>query len=112
MKAYGVDLRKRVIEFVREGGDKGVAIKQFKLSRATLYRYLKADEDGTLEPKETWGKWRKLDPKKLEKAIARRPDATLFELAKEFDVTHNAIWVRLNFLGITLKKTHKISGKK
>ena len=109
MRAYGIDLRERVIEFINAGGTKVEATKRFKLGRSTVYRYLTAAQDGKLEPKKAWGQWRKLDPKKLEKAIARHPDATLFELTKQFGVSHNAIWVRLNQLGITLKKTHKIS---
>ena len=109
MKAYALDLRERVVKFLQRGGSKAEAARRFDLARSSVYRYLDAAQAGTLAPKESWGHWRKLDPKKLKARVAKHPDATLKELQNVFGVSHHAIWVRLRQLGFTLKKTHKIS---
>jgi transposase len=108
MKAYALDLRERVIKFVQAGGSKVAAAQHFDLARRTVYRYLAAAKSGTLAPKTSWGKWRKLDPQKLAAQVQQQPDATLKELATRLAVSHNAVWVRLGKLGFTLKKTRKI----
>jgi Transposase and inactivated derivatives len=109
MKAYALDLRERVVKFIKSGGSKAEAARRFELGRSTVYRYLDAVQAGTLAPKTSWGHWRKLDPQKLQAHVKKHPDATLKELQKVFGVSHHAIWVRLGQLGFTLKKTHKIS---
>ena len=110
MKALSMDLRERVVAFVKAGAGKVEAARRFKISRRSVYRYLDADANGRLEPKESWGKWRKLDPEKLSGHVRDNPDATLAEMQEVFKVSHNAIWVRLGQLGITLKKSHSLSG--
>jgi transposase len=109
MKAYALDLRERVVKFLQEGGSKVEAAKRFALGRRTVYRYLAAAKAGALAPKTSWGKWRTLDPQKLQAHVKAHPDATLKELATVFNVSHNAVWIRLGKLGFTLKKTHQIS---
>ena len=109
MKAYALDLRERVVKFIKLGGSKAEAARRFELGRSTVYRYLDAVQAGTLAPKASWGHWRKLDPQKLQVHVQKHPDATLKELQGVFGVSHHAIWVRLEQLGFTLKKTHKIS---
>ncbi len=104
-----MDLRERVVKFLLAGGSKAEAARRFGVGRRTVYRYLAAATAGALAPKTSWGKWRKLDPQKLSAHVKAHPDATLQELATVFNVSHNAVWVRLGQLGLTLKKTHKIS---
>jgi transposase len=107
MKAYGLDLRERVVKFIKSGGSKAEAARRFELGRRTVYRYLPAMEAGTLAPKTSWGHWRKLDPHKLHAHVKQHPDATLKELQRVFGVSHHAVWVRLRQLGFTLKKLIK-----
>ena len=109
MKAYTLDLRERVVGFMQKGGSITAARQHFALGRSTIYRYLAAVKTNTLAPKTSWGSWRKLDPTKLDAHVKKHPDATLAELQKVFAVSHHAVWTRLNQLGFTLKKTHKIS---
>jgi len=109
MKAYTLDLRERVVKFVKSGGSKAEAARRFAVGRRTVYRYLAADQAGTLAPKKSWGHWRKLDPHQLQAHLKQHPDATLKEIQQVFGVSHHAVWVRLRQLGFTLKKTHKIS---
>ncbi|MGA2871826.1 MAG: IS630 transposase-related protein [Verrucomicrobiota bacterium] len=109
MKAYALDLRERVVEFLQAGGSKPEAQQRFKVGRSTVYRYLEAAQTNTLAPKTSWGSWRKLDPDQLREHVKKHPDATLKELQTALGVSHNAVWVRLRQLGFTLKKTHQIS---
>ena len=109
MKAYTLDLRERVVKYVAGGGPRAGAARLFRLGERTVYRYLAAAKANTLSPKTSWGRWRKLDPAKLQAQVRHQPDATLQELQQVFGVSHNAVWVRLRQLGFTLKKTHKIS---
>src|SRR5215831_5046727 len=109
MKAYTLDLRERVVEFIAAGGTRSEAARFFRLGERSVYRYLAAAKTNTLAPKTSWGHWRKLDPAKHQTHMRHHPDATLQELQKVFGVSHNALWVRLRQLGYTLKKTHKIS---
>ena len=108
MKAYALDLRERVIQFVQAGGTRAEAARCFRLGERSVYRYLAAAKTSTLAPKTSWGAWRKLDPAKLQAHVKKHADATLAELATALGVSHNAVWVRLRQLGCTLKKTHKI----
>jgi len=110
MKAYTLDLRERVVRFVQGGGTRAEAAKRFSLGERSVYRYLAAARTDTLVPKTTWGGWRKLDPAKLAAHVRQQPDATLHEIKAVFNVSHNAVWVALRQLGITLKKTRKIPG--
>ena len=109
MKAFSLDLRERVVKFVQAGGTRAEAARCFQLDERSVYRYLAATKTNTLAPKTSWGAWRKLDPAQLQAHVKKHPDATLAELATAFGVSHNAVWVRLQQLGCTLKKTHKIS---
>ena len=108
MKAYALDLRERVVKFLQAGGSKVEAARRFAVGRRTVYRYLAAAAAGTLAPKTSWGQWRTLDPQELSAHVKKHPDATLQELATALAVSHNAVWVRLGQLGLTLKKTRKI----
>jgi transposase len=73
MKAYALDLRERVVKFIKGGGSKAEATRRFELARSSVYRYLDAVEAGTLAPKASWGHWRKLDPQKLQSHVKNIP---------------------------------------
>ena len=108
MKAYTIDLRERIVEFVKGGGAKAEAARRFRVSRRTVYRYLGADADGRLAPKRSWGRWRKLDPSEVRREVARRRDATLAELAGALGASPMGVWHCLGRLGVTLKKTRAV----
>ena len=62
MKAYGLDLRGRIVGFVNAGGGKVEAAKRFGVARKTVYNYLTLVKAGALAPKESWGSWKKFEP--------------------------------------------------
>ncbi len=110
MKAGTLDWRERVVQFVGAGGSKAEAARRFRVAPRSVYRHLAAAKADALAPKTSRGAWRKLDPAKLQARVQKQPGATLQELQRAFGVSHNAVWVRLRQLGLTLKQTHKIPG--
>ena len=80
MKAYSVDLRKKIIESVRRGISKSETARRFGVNRSTINRYIKRlDEGGSLVPKRRSGKRPKLDERAmrlLEEDLKARPWAT------------------------------------
>ena len=64
MKAYSTDLRRKIVESVKQGVSKSQTARRFGVDRATVKRYCKRfDERGTLEPGKAPGKAPKLDEK-------------------------------------------------
>ena len=59
---YSLDLRERVVAFISDGGSKSEAIRTFKISRDTIYRWLSMED---LHPKKHGQRNRKLDKKAL-----------------------------------------------
>ena len=112
MKAYGLDLRERIVSFVKAGGSKVEAARRFRVARKTVYNYLTLVQAGALAPKESWGSWKKFEPARVRAYVAKHPDATLWEIGRAFHGTDVGALSALRLLGITLKKTRKISRKK
>ena len=77
MRAYSVDLRKKIVQSVRSGISKSEAARRFGVNRSTVKRYLKRlDEDGPLAPERRPGKRPKLDKRAvrlLEGDLEARP---------------------------------------
>jgi transposase len=80
MKAYSIDLRKKIVESVRKGISKSETARRFDVNRSTVQRYIKQlDEEGSLAPKKRPGSYPKLDESALlvlEKDLESRPWAT------------------------------------
>jgi transposase len=80
MRAYSLDLRKKIVESVKKGVPKSETARRFGVDRATVKRYCKQlDERGTLEPRKAPGKKSKLDEKArklIAKDLQERPWAT------------------------------------
>ena len=98
--SYSVDLRERVVSYVRSGGGRTEAARLFQVSRTTLYRWLGLPD---LRPKPAKTRRRKLDKAALAAHVRDFPDALLRERAEHFGVTINAIWAALKNLAITKK---------
>jgi len=104
MKAYPIELRLRVINYIKRGGSVADAQEKFAVARNTIYLWRRLEKAGNLAPKKSWGKWKKIDPKKLKTKTDAINDATLAELAAEFGVTPTGVFHALRKLKITLKK--------
>jgi transposase len=108
MRAYSIDLRKRVLADCDAGlGTKAVAAK-YRVSPAIVRRWKqRRRENGELGPR-PWnaGRKRKLDRTSVAAAVRARPDATLRELrdALGVDVSLQTIHRVLRELKISFKK--------
>ena len=101
--AYSTDVRKRVLDFIHNGGSKAAAKRTFGISRRTIYNWLEAEDPlahGKPGPKGP----RRIDYDALEQHVADFPDATLAERAKHFGVSTNGIFYAFSKLKITRKK--------
>lgn len=105
--AYSTDLRKRVLDFIENGGRKAEAARRFSVDRSTIYRWLGADDP--LSPERPGPKnMRCLDEAALRKHVADFPDVTQNQRASHFGVSESSITYGLRKLGITRKKNNRI----
>lgn len=100
--AYGIDYRRRVISFVKEGGSKLEAARLFKIHPETVYEWLKRGED--LSPRQAKVRQRKIDKDALRRHVRECPDALLRERALVFRVTPEAICYLMKTMKL-VKKT-------
>jgi len=87
MKAYCLDLRRRVVSFVEAGNSRHAASAHFDVSVSFVVKLVAAFRStGSYAPKPEGG-WRysKLDPHRafLERRVAEKTDITMTELAGE-----------------------------
>ncbi len=101
--AHSADLRKRVLQFIENGGGKTEAAKRFSVARTAIYRWLNAPDPlacGKPGPRQP----RLLDPVALAKHVKAHPNQTLDERARHFGVSKSCIAYGLRSLSHTRKK--------
>lgn len=104
-KPYSEDLRKRVIEYLREGGNYKEASKRYKISISALGRwYRRYKQEGTYQARRRVGGKIKIDLVRLENYVLTTPDTKLKELSKEFNVSTFTVSHWLRRLGFSYKK--------
>ena len=102
---YSIDLRKRVIQFVENGGSVIEAASAFSVTRQSIYNWIKKKKDtGTLKDKIQGRPWRKLDPEALIAYVESNPDLTLAEFAEHFGTISSTICEAFKRLRISRKK--------
>lgn len=107
--AYSLDLRKRVVSFVKEGGSKAEASRRFGVSIWCVWDWCNRK---VLSPKKQGRRSRKLDWEKLRQHTIDYPDLILRERAEHFKVHNNAIWYACKQMGISYKKNFSLQGKR
>ncbi len=100
--AYSLDLRKRVVGFVEEGGLKAEAARRFRVSLWCVQDWCKRPDRA---PKRHGPRQRQLARTALRQHVRQHPDATLHERAQHFGVRRNAIWYALRPMPVPHKKT-------
>ena len=98
---YSIDLRKRVVEFVQNGGSKAEASCRYKVSIWCVNDWCQRKD---LKPKVTKRRQRKLDWEALSRHVEEYTDALLRERAQHFGVHINAIWYASRHMKLTRKK--------
>lgn len=99
--SYSIDLRKRVIDYIEQGGSISAAAKIYKVGRSTIYRWLGRVD---LNPTKVTRRKRKLDWQALEKDVKENPDLRLCDRAKKWGVNISSIGYALQQMKITQKK--------
>jgi transposase len=114
MMSYSDDFRECVLHNIACGMKWEEAARIFKVSSGSIGRWLKHQKSrGVVSdvPRQRYTP-RKIDPALLSAAIDKHPDATLEELAAQFNCWPQSIHKRCVKLGITRKKNHALRGKK
>jgi len=106
---YSLDLRKRVVGFVNEGGSKAEASRRFEVSLWCVNDWCKRDD---LAPAPHPMRHRKLDKEALRRHVQQYPDALLRERAEHFGVYINAIWYSMRKMKLTHKKSDALQREK
>lgn len=114
MKAYDLDLRERIVEAKAEGLSTAQTAKRFKVSSASVKRFVKQQrETGTLYAKKRPGKQSLLSKEALnilEKQVRAHNDLSLIEHCQRLEqviglrVSVTTLHRSLGRLGITRKK--------
>jgi len=97
---YSLDFRQRVVSFIEEGGSQREAMRIFKVSHNTIYRWQTAKD---LQPKKHGPRRRKIDTAALARHVKEHSDAKLSERAAHFGVHTSAIWYQLRKMKLVKK---------
>jgi transposase len=83
--AYSVDLRSRVIDFIKEGNTQKQASVVYKVGTTTIKRWLSLlSETGSLEKRPLTRQAPKFESEKLHAYIENNPNALLKDVAAHF----------------------------
>ena len=105
MRAYSMDLRKKVISFIEEGNSQRLATKLFKLNKATVNRYcLRYKTEGHINPKKNLGSKPRIDSILLINYLNNKTDFSLSDISKQFKVSKVSAYKYLKKLGYSYKK--------
>ena len=102
---YSIDLRKRVVDLVNDGGSKAEASRRFEVSLWCVNDWCKRDD---LAPKAHSQRKRKIDKEALRRHVQQYPDALLKERAELFEVCINAVWSMMRKMKLTHKKSYAL----
>jgi transposase len=102
--AYSEDYRKRAIEYYETHSQKEL-YEAFRIYASEVNKWKKLlAKTGTLKPRYPKTRVKKIDLKKLAKAVEEKPGAYLKEHAAEFECTKQAVHYAMKRLKITNKK--------
>ena len=101
--AYSIDLRVRVIDFIKKGHTREEASLIFRVGTSTIQRWLVLlSETGSLERKEFNRTTPKFESEKLNAYIEENPDALLKNIAEHFGGSISGAFYALEREKITL----------
>jgi transposase-like protein len=102
--AYSRDYKQRAVAYKQEGHTFKQLREAFGIPPETYYDWKEKLESGYYEIPIKRERKRKIDKDMLRQAVARQPDAYLYELAEQFNCTASAVFYALAKLNITRKK--------
>jgi transposase len=102
---YSIDFIRCAVAYKDEGHTFRGLKDTFNIPAETYYQWKEKLEDGYNGIKVYRERSRKIDKEKLKKAVQEKPDAYLYELAQQFGCTPQAVFLMLEKLNITRKKS-------
>ena len=109
---YSEDLRKKAIEYLKQGNSQRETSGVFGVSLATINKWnQKHQKTGSVTNKPLERTFKKTDPDKLKAYIKKYPDAHLKGIGEEFGCSGMAVHYAFKRLEITRKKDKAISAK-
>ena len=108
---YSLDLRKKALKYIADGGTWKSASEIFGVTTRTLANWLRRMKQHNLAPKARRLGPSKIDSNKLKEYIQKHPDAYLREISEKFGTTLQAIFYACKRLKITLKKRSHFTKK-
>ncbi|MCK4945087.1 MAG: helix-turn-helix domain-containing protein [Alphaproteobacteria bacterium] len=100
---YQTPHRIAALSFIKDGGSKVEAAHLFKVSRATIYRWLDLDDIVPKPPPKT--RYRKIDKTVLKRHVQENPDLFLRERAAHFGVAISSMSLALSKMKVRKKKS-------
>ena len=100
--SYPIHVRERVLNFVKDTGNKREAARKFKISLFTIYKWLAPRT--TPRPRGAY----RLDRGRLTMLVREQPEATRAELAAALNVSISTVAYNLKKLGICCVKRHEL----
>ena len=104
--AYSIDFRKAAIKYLETHSEEEL-YEAYRIHSSNVYRWKNLlEKNGSLEPQYPKTRKRKIDLEELKRALERKPDLTLPELAKIFNCRKQSVDAALKKGKITRKKKH------
>jgi putative transposase len=103
---HSLDIRRRVVLFVKNGGSKAEAARRYDVTRSCVYDWLSRDD---LKPKIHGRRQRKLNWEQLRLHVDAHPEALLRERAAHFGVRISSIEYAMKQMRISHKKNAPLS---
>ena len=111
--AYSLDLRVRVVDFVKQGNTHKKTSEIFNIGTATIERWLELlSETGNLEKRPLNRTAPIFESEKIQAYIEENPDALLKDVAEHFGGSITGAFHALKREKITLKKRALFQGKR
>lgn len=105
MQAYSIDLRQKVIEFVKQGNTQKSAAKIFNLNKATVNRWcLRHKNEGHIRPRKNLGKKASVSKVEFEGYVRANPNFTTADMGKYFNISSPGALYYLRKFGFSYKK--------
>ena len=104
-KPYSYDLRKKIIEYVKEGNSCNKAASKFEVSgNAVRSWYKRYKDEGHYIAKKVGGKKGRVGPEEIADYIEKNPDFKSADMGEHFGMTSAGAFYWLKKLGYSYKK--------
>jgi transposase len=105
IKAYSIDLREKVIQFIQSGKTQIEAAKTFNIHKSTINHWLsRLRKEGSLKARANLGSKSKINIDELIRCITNNPNLRLIDLKKIFEISIVSLHKWLKKLGFVYKK--------